>query len=196
MSPRGAEEAGGTGSPRFPGPETIRRILAHLGSRTEPYGFEPARSPPQAELDWLHAMSAGCAYLAGSPQGCTDRFSSNLAQSPVAVGDLHATLLQLCGVDRARSADPVQRSRLAPHWRRAPQRGARDPGLGAVPKPAANTEEGPKRIACRPLFKAVEALPPGSTARPFSTYWNWIEIPSVKFETGPGFRSRYHAWKW
>ena len=33
-------------------PETIRRILAHLDLRTEPYAFEPARPPPQAELDW------------------------------------------------------------------------------------------------------------------------------------------------
>lgn len=31
---------------------TIRRILLHLGLRTEPYSFEPARSPPQAELQW------------------------------------------------------------------------------------------------------------------------------------------------
>ena len=33
-------------------PETISRILAHLGLRTEPYEFAPARPPPQTELDW------------------------------------------------------------------------------------------------------------------------------------------------
>ena len=32
--------------------ETIKRILTHLGLRTEPYGCEPARPPPQTELDW------------------------------------------------------------------------------------------------------------------------------------------------
>ncbi len=32
---------------------TIRRVLTHLGLRTEPYGFAPVRPPPQAELDWL-----------------------------------------------------------------------------------------------------------------------------------------------
>ena len=33
-------------------PETIRRILAPLDLRTEPYAFAPARPPPQAELGW------------------------------------------------------------------------------------------------------------------------------------------------
>ena len=33
-------------------PVTIRRILGHLGLRTESYSFEPARSPPQAQLQW------------------------------------------------------------------------------------------------------------------------------------------------
>ena len=31
--------------------ETTTRILGHLSLRTEPYGFEPARPPQQAELD-------------------------------------------------------------------------------------------------------------------------------------------------
>ena len=40
-------------------PSTIRRIPSHLGLRTEPYAFDPARSPPQTQLDWQHSHKPG-----------------------------------------------------------------------------------------------------------------------------------------
>ncbi len=49
-------------------PETVRRILAHLGLRTEPYGFEPARPVPQAEL-WTGRRPRGSAQRAPRSQG-------------------------------------------------------------------------------------------------------------------------------
>lgn len=84
------------------------------------WGGEFGRSPagqgdwqsPEAGRDHhprcFSLFLAGAGVNAGSTYGATDDFSFNVAENPVEVRDLHATILHLLGIDHARFTHRVQ----------------------------------------------------------------------------------------
>lgn len=82
---------------RLPGftPDTCRTVYCQGTLIPEVYGRD---HHPRAFTIFL----AGAGIRGGTTHGATDDYSYNIAENPVYVHDLHATILHLLGIDHER----------------------------------------------------------------------------------------------